>query len=254
VDTGQDLLLGMGALTLAYVLAIVFVAAFVRGYSGFGSSAVFVTGTATVLPPSEVVPITLFLEVAASLGLLAQVWRDVAWRATAWILVGAAIGMPFGFWLLANLPADIMRATIAILVLSASVALWFGYSFKGRAGRGHTLGTGVVSGVANGIAGVGGLPVVLFLLSTAAGAAMSRATMIVYLMVIDVYGAGVAWANGLMSVEVLLRTALFCVPLSLGVWAGHRHFVKTTPESFRRMTLILLMVLASAGLVRALAG
>jgi uncharacterized membrane protein YfcA len=161
VDTGQDLLLGMNALTLAYVLVIVFVAAFVRGYSGFGASAIFVTGTATVLPPSEVVPITLFLEVAASLGLLAQVWRDVAWRATAWILVGAAVGMPFGFWLLANLPADVMRATIAILVLSASVALWFGYSFKGRAGRGHTLGTGVVSGVANGVAGVGGLPVVL---------------------------------------------------------------------------------------------
>jgi uncharacterized membrane protein YfcA len=251
VDTGQDLLLGMDALTLAYVLAIVFVAAFVRGYSGFGASAIFVTGTATVLPPSEVVPITLFLEVAASLGLLAQVWRDVAWRATAWILVGAALGMPFGFWLLANLPADVMRAAIAILVLSASIALWFGYSFKGRAGRGHTL---VVSGVANGVAGVGGLPVVLFLLSTAAGAAMSRATLIVYLMVIDVYGAGVAWANGLMSLEVLLRTALFCIPLSLGVWAGHRHFVKTTPDSFRRMTLILLMVLASAGLVRALAG
>jgi hypothetical protein len=51
----------------------------------------------------------------------------------------------------------------------------------------------------------------------------------------------------------LERTALFCIPLTLGVWAGHRHFVKTTPESFRRMTLILLMVLASAGLVRALA-
>jgi uncharacterized membrane protein YfcA len=82
---------------------------------------------------------------------------------------------------------------------------------------------------------------------------MSRATMIVYLMAIDVYGTGVAWANGLIGLEVLERTALFCIPLFLGVWAGHRHFVKTTPESFRRMTLILLMVLASAGLVRALA-
>ncbi len=254
MDTGQELLLGMDAVTLAYVLAIVFVAALVRGYSGFGASAVFVTGVAPVLPPSEIVPITLFLEIAASVGLLHKVWRDVAWRATAWIMLGAALGMPFGFWLLANLPADIMRAAISILVLSASLALWFGYSFKGQAGRGHTLGTGVVSGVANGIAGVGGLPVVLFLLSTAAGAAMSRATLIVYLMVIDVYGAGVAWANGLMSEEVLLRTALFCVPLFLGVWAGHRHFVKTSPESFRRMTLVLLMLMATAGLVRAALG
>ncbi len=254
MDVSQELLLGMDALTLAYVLAIVFVAALVRGYSGFGSSAIFVTGVAPVLPPSEIVPITLFLEIAASIGLLRQVWHDVAWRASAWILVGAALGMPFGFWLLANLPADIMRAVISILVLSVSLALWLGYSFKGQVGRGHTLGTGVVSGVANGIAGVGGLPVVLFLLSTAAGAAMSRATLIVYLMIIDIYGAGIAWANGLMNEEVLLRTALFCIPLFLGVWAGHRHFLKTAPESFRRMTLILLMLMATAGLVRAALG
>lgn len=254
MDAGQDLLLGMNTVTLVYVLAIVFVAGAVRGYSGFGSSAIFVTGVAPVLPPSEIVPITLFLEILASVGLLGQVWRDVAWRTSAWIMLGAALGMPFGFWLLANLPADIMRAVIAVLVLSASLALWFGYSFKGQAGRGHTLGTGVVSGVANGIAGVGGLPVVLFLLSTATGATMSRATMIVYLMVIDVYGAGVAWANGLMSVEVLQRTALLCIPLFLGVWVGHRHFVKTTPESFRRMTLVLLMLMASAGLLRVMVG
>lgn len=254
MDATQDLLLGMNALTLAYVLAIVFVAAVVRGYSGFGASAVFVTGVAPVLPPSEVIPITLLLEITASLSLLGQAWRDVAWRATAWILVGAALGMPLGFWLLANLPADVMRAVISILVLGASIALWFGYSLKGEAGRGRTLGTGVVSGVANGVAGVGGLPVVLFLLSTAVGAAMSRATMIVYLMCIDVYGAGVAWANGLMGPEVFQRTALFFVPLFLGVWTGHRHFLKTSPESFRRMTLILLMLLASAGLVRAVTG
>jgi hypothetical protein len=254
VDAGQDLLLGMNALALAYVLAIVFVAGAVRGYSGFGSSAIFVTGVAPVLPPSEIVPITLLLEIAASVGLLGQVWRDVAWRTSVWIMLGAALGMPFGFWLLVNLPVGVMRAVIAILVLSASVALWFGYGFKGRAGRGHTLGTGVISGVANGIAGVGGLPVVLFLLSTAAGAAMSRATLIVYLMIIDVYGAGVAWANGLMSEEVLLRTALLGIPLFLGVWAGHRHFVKTTPESFRRMTLVLLMLMATAGLVRVVVG
>lgn len=250
----QDIFAGLDAITLAYVLAVVFVAALVRGYSGFGSSAIFVTGVAPVLPPAEVVPITLFLEIAASVGLLGQVWRHVAWRATAWIMVGAALGMPAGFWLLANLPAGIMRAVISILVLSASLALWFGYQFKGRAGTGHTFGTGIVSGVANGVAGVGGLPVVLFFLSTAAGAVMSRATLIVYLMLIDIYGAGVAWANGLMSSDVLLRTALFCLPLFLGVWAGNRHFTKTTPESFRRFTLILLMVLALAGLVRAAVG
>ncbi|MCH8999420.1 MAG: hypothetical protein IID48_14330, partial [Proteobacteria bacterium] len=68
------------------------------------------------------------------------------------------------------------------------------------------------------------------------------------------YGSGVAWMSGLVTQEVLLRTALFCIPLCLGVWLGNRHFLATSPESFRRFTLILLVFLATAGLLRAALG
>ncbi len=245
---------GLDAITLAYALIVVFIAAIVRGYSGFGTSALMVTSLSLVIPPVEVVPIALFMEIVASLGLLRQVWTDVAWRAIKWLMIGAALGMPAGFALLAALPEEVMRAVISVLVLSASAAIWFGYQLRSEAHNGHTFATGIVSGVANGTAAVGGLPVVLFFLSTSAGIVVSRATLIVYLMLGDIYGAGVAYANGLIDTEVLQRSALFCLPLLLGVWAGNRHFLKTTPESFRRFTLILLMFLASLGLLRAILG
>ncbi len=251
MGAAQHLVAGLDAASLAYALVVVFAAAVVRGYSGFGSSALFVTSLTLVLPPAEVVPITLFLEIAASLGLLSHAWKDVSWRAIGWLLVGAALGMPVGFTLLAELPADPMRIAISLLVLGASLMIWFGYRVSGRAGVRHTVGTGALSGLANGIAGVGGLPVVLFFLSTSAAATMTRATLIVYLMSGDIYGAAVAGAHGLVTTEVVARAALFCVPLFVGVWVGHRRFLRASPDSFRRFTLVLLMFLSSLGLVRA---
>jgi hypothetical protein len=254
VDSAQQIFAGLDAPTLAYALVVVFVAAVARGYSGFGSSALIVTSLTLVLPPAEVVPISLLLEIAASLGLLAQVWKDVAWRTMAWLLTGAAFGMPAGFALLAALPADVMRVVISLLVLLACALIWRGARASARPRGLAIIGTGVASGIANGTAAVGGLPVVLFFLYGAAAVATSRATLIVYLMIGDIYGTGLAWINGLVTQEVLLRTALFSVPLFLGVWLGNRHFLATSPESFRRFTLILLIFLATAGLARAALG
>jgi hypothetical protein len=96
VDSAQHIFAGLDAPTLAFALVVIFIAAAVRGYSGFGASALIVTSLTLVLPPAEVVPISLLLEIAASLGLLAQVWKDVPWRTMAWLLAGAALGQCFG--------------------------------------------------------------------------------------------------------------------------------------------------------------
>ena len=245
---------GLDAVTLGYAVAVVFVAAFVRGYSGFGSSALIITGLSLVLPPAEIVPIALLMEIAASIGLLPQIWKDVPWRMLGLLLAGAAVGMPAGFAMLAAFPVDVMRAVVGGLVLAASVLLWVGVRFRGDPRAPHILGTGLVSGLANGVAAVGGLPVVLFLLSSTAGVVMSRATLIVYLMVGDIYAVGVAGANDLMTIEVFQRSALFLAPLFLGVWLGNRHFLATSPDSFRRFALLLLMALSIAVLLRAALG
>jgi uncharacterized membrane protein YfcA len=242
---------GLSLAALTYALAAVFLAALVRGYSGFGLSALIVTSLALVVPPVEVVPLVMLLEVAASIGMIRRVWRDVAWPATGVLLAGACAGTPLGVLLLTALPADAMRVVISLLVLGASLALWFGLRFHALLGRGAVLGTGLVSGLANGSAAVGGLPLVLYFLSVSAGAAVVRATLIVYLLFLSGFGFGVAAWNGLVTFEVLLRGAIFCLPLAFGIALGSNRFLRSSPESFRRFALVLLMALSLLGLLRA---
>jgi len=237
--------------TLVFTVAVILLAAVVRGYSGFGFSAIVVTGLTLALPPAEVVPIALLLEIAASLGMLRYVRTEISWHLVRWLLLGAALGMPAGFLLLGAVPADAMRVVISLLVLALSLLIWCGFRLRGASGGGGTFATGVVSGVANGSAAIGGLPVVVFLLSTATGAAMTRATLIFYFMVGDIYGTAVAATHGLVVGETLARAGVLLLPLYLGVALGNRRFLKSPPETFRRLALLLLMALSVLGLLRA---
>ena len=243
---------GLTAGPLTVSLVVVFLAGFVRGYSGFGFSALCVASLSLVLPPAQVVPVILMLEVAASLAMLPQVRRDVDWRALAWLSLGAIAGTPFGVLFLAELPADAARIAISLLVLTACGLLLLGYRFRRTPGPKGSLATGLVSGLVNGVGAVGGLPVVIFLLAGAAGAAATRALLVAYLLLTNVYATGLTLNQGLMTWELLGRWVLALPALFLGTALGHRHFLKAQPESFQRFTLSLLIVLALLGLLRTL--
>ena len=234
----------MSALTLGYAAACVFLAAIVRGYSGFGFSLLCVTSLSLLLPPAEIVPSIFIMEVAASLHLLPGVWRDIHWQALVWLTAGCLLGTPFGVHALAHAPAAPMTLALAFVVLCAALLLARGYALRRLPGRAATFATGTASGLLNGGLGIGGPPVILFFFSSPAGAAAGRASMIAFFLITDV--AALAWQgwNGLLRPTTLWRAGLFLPLLALGIWIGNRNFARADPASFRRWVLRLLMLLA----------
>ena len=58
-------------------LLIVAAAGVVRGFAGFGFSALSVAGLSLMVSPARVVPAIFMLEILASLSLLRSAWRDI---------------------------------------------------------------------------------------------------------------------------------------------------------------------------------
>ena len=243
-------ILGLGPLALSSALLAMFVGGVIRGYSGFGSSMFWVTSVSLVVPPVEIVPTIYMLEVLASAHLLRRAWGEVDWRSVRWMLAGALLATPAGIYLLATLPAAPMRVAISLVVLGAVAVLWRGARSERRLGPGVTLATGAVSGLINGATSAGGPPAVLYYLASPVGAAAMRASLIAYLLGTDVLATGFAAAEGLITRDVLLRSAAFFAVVLAGLALGQRRFIETKPESFRRFVLVLLGALALAGLVR----
>lgn len=233
-------------------LAAVLTAAVIRGYSGFGFAMVAVTGMSLVMPPTLVVPVVLVLDVAASIQLLPQVWRDISWVSLRCLFVGSVAAIPLGVFLLSSLPEAPMRAGISILVLVTAILLARGFALKRMPGWRFTLGVGVLCGIFNGAAAIGGPPAVLFYLSSPAGVSISRASMIVYFLGIDLVTLTIAAYRQLVTVQTLYLAAACVIPLIAGIALGNRIFQRIDQALFRRNVIYLLMALASAGLLRSL--
>ena len=241
---------GLSPVILIYALLAILVAAIIRGYSGFGFSALAVTSLSLILPPSEVVPTAFLLEVAASIYMLPLVWRSIDWKMLNWLVLGILAGTPAGLFFLAEVPQDPMRFTISGLVLVACVFIWKDFRIRGEGGWRRFLTVGCFSGLVNGAAGIGGLPVVLFLLASSIGADVIRASIVAFLFFSGIYATIISANQNLLSSELLVRSALFLIPLAVGVSLGNRRFVKSTPESFRKFSICLLILLSLAVILR----
>ena len=242
----------MDPLAVSVAVAAVSIGAYVRGYSGFGSSLIWVSGMSLVYPPIQVIPAVYMLELVASVGLLPGAWRHADWRSLRWILLGVCVGLPIGLYLLTALPPAPVRVAIAVVVLGATYLLSRGFTLKAIPGPAPASSTGVVAGLLNGWTGIGGPPIILFYFSSPAPVAVSRASLIAFLFVLDILALGLAGARDLVTLEVLKLAAILSVPVLIGIWIGNRRFVRTPPATFRRFVVILLALLSLAVLARAL--
>lgn len=242
-----DLSLG-GAVWMAVAI---FVAAYIRGYSGFGYSAIVIAASGLVMNPLNFVAVVVLLETAMSLQAARGAGPAVDWRRVWLLLAGAAVGLPLGLWALTGISEAAAKAVISGYVLLMCVVLLAGWKLHHEVrGRGNLV-AGLVSGLAN-APGMGGLPVAAFFAAQPMPAAVFRATLIAYFPLLDLYSAPLYFLAGLVSWDTLWA-ALWALPLSfLGNWVGGRHFFGTDPQDFRRFAILLLATLAALGLIRAL--
>jgi len=241
---------GLSPGMLLYAFSAILIAAVIRGYSGFGFSALTVTSLSLILPPAEVVPTAFLLEIAASMFMLPMVWSSIDWKKLNWLVLGILAGTPAGLLFLAEVPQDPVRFTLSGLVLVACILLWKNVRIRSEGGRRRLLVVGGFSGLVNGAAGIGGLPIVLFLLSGSIRTEVLRATIVAFLFCSDIYATLLSGSQHLLSNELLFRSVLFLLPLVVGVALGHRGFVKSSPESFRKFAIGLLILLSLAVIVR----
>ncbi len=234
----------VGFMALAF-----FVAAFVRGYSGFGFSALVVASSGLVTNPLNFVAVVMICEFLMTFQQWRGVWRQVSWWRVVTLMAGALVGVPLGLWALTGIGVEAARAVISVYVLVMCGCLLAGWTMKAEAGRGAHVGAGVVSGMAN-AAGMGGLPVAVFFAAQPIVAAVFRATLIAYFAALDLWTLPIMWGHGLVTRDTFVVSVVALPVIGLGVWMGGRHFLHTDPQDFRRFSILLLAGLAALGLLK----
>lgn len=243
-----DLTSGQGA----YLAVALCAAAYIRGYSGFGFSAVFIILAALTTNPLPLIPVIFSCEIAMTLFQARGIRAHVDWSRVWPLLAGAAIATVPSVTVMARLGEDQARLAISAVILILSLILLSGWQLRRPIGLKGNFSVGFLSGMVNS-AGVGGLPAAAFLTAQPLAPAVFRATMIVFLTGIDLMALPVMHANNLTGSDTLVGVALAFPILGLGVWAGGLRFSSASQAQFRRVIVILLTLFSILNIAKVIA-
>jgi len=245
----MELFGGFTALQVAVALGAALGAAFVRGLTGFGMAILLVPILALALPPVEAVVLTNALSLMIGATELRTLVRDA--EKSAWA-IGAAVVLttPLGLYALSLTGANAARLVIALIALSAFVAILLPRRGEGAAGKLVTGSVGVLSGLMTGYAGMPGPPVVPFY----AGRTLPRATIKASMQLIFTIAASAGLASatwlGILRGELLLFALVMLPMIIAGNRLGARVSGKISDPVWRVTVGLILGGAAVAACVR----
>jgi uncharacterized protein len=226
-----------------------FAAGLVRGFSGFGLSAVLVASAAFFVSPKLIVPVAQALEVVASIAMLKSIWPDVNWRWLKPMAAGYFISVPLGIAMLTFGSAIALRVLGCVVLLIASIAMLLNFRPNLRDGLALRLGTGLIAGFMSGATSFGGMVASVMLFAVELAPKNLRATLVVMFFLSSTYSLILGAWYGITNTQTLTLVGWLALPVIGGIAIGSRGFAVVTPEQFKRLMLMVLAALSMAGLL-----
>jgi uncharacterized membrane protein YfcA len=243
---------GLATSQIMLIFVVVFFAGMVRGFSGFALSALVMASLATTLPPIEILPMNFVLESVAGLFMVRGGIKDADMLLVIGLVLGSALGMPAGLSLTVHVPVEVTRLLALSTILCLAILLLANFRPKNLDSNLGRVGAGLVSGLVTGIAGVGGMVVVIYIFSLGRNARTIRASLVMYLFFSLITSLFYYIFFDLLNNQVVWRGAVFSLPMIAGVLIGTTLFSKTHEKFYRLFCLGLLILLALTGLLRAI--
>ena len=168
------------------------------------------------------------------------------------LILGAAVGVPIGVFLLVHLDEQILR-----IGLGATILISLGADLlKKRDNRSKSIPfallAGLVSGAFGGAFSVAGPPVVLYLSSNVKHKYELKANLLFYFFFIAALRLPAFLISGVITMSTIRTALIVALPLVAGITIGSIAFKRLEPERFRVAVRILLAVSATTLIIRAI--
>ena len=236
---------GVSASGIAVLLAATLLGGLVRGFTGFGFAMVFMPLASVVLGPVAALGLIWFIDLPYALPIAARSARQAEWREILPLLLTATLALPAGIWLLIWLDRETMRWVLALLVLIAVALMASGWRYHGRPTIPLSLGVGALSGLFNGMASIGGMPLAVFWLGAQRNDRhKTRANLQTFFGVSTLISGAILWRNDILTGTALTMALPLMAVYGAGMWAGTHGFRLASEETFRRGAYLVIFLSA----------
>jgi uncharacterized protein len=242
--------LGVSVGNLALIWLVVFIAAFIRGLTGFGLAIILIPLLSIIILPERAVLLGILIGLLNGyIGYRAS-WRRSDPAVMRPIILSAMIAAPIGLLLLTQTPPDIARLLIALISIAGFAVLSLHRTALPPPGAAPLVATGLASGFLGGFAAIPGPPVLYYFVRTGITPTVARDAMIVIFFWSPWTTAIAALLTGRLDWN-LAALALLCFPLLFtGNMLGRRYFGRLPEKTWRALVLILIGLSAIGALLK----
>lgn len=228
----------------------VLTAGLIRGFAGFGLSAILMASIVTIIPPVSLIPICFILEGVAGVAMLNGGIKNADMKLVWGLSIGSAIGTPVGLYATTSIDVELSKLIALFVILGLTMAQLFKYRPKFLATKPGLYGSGLAAGVVTGLASVGGMVVALYILVSEPQARRIRASLVMFLFIGMFTSLIYLFAYDMMTMQALWRSAILSPVVLLGIFLGSLLFRPAYEHLYKRVCLFLLIGLCVLGLVR----
>ncbi|WP_372883103.1 sulfite exporter TauE/SafE family protein [Psychromonas sp.] len=230
-------------------IPIVIFAGVVRGFSGFGFTAIAVVGLNFFLEPQQSVAVVLSLDVICSVNLWRAALKQADLTTLKKLIFGSVLGIPVGYCFLLLIPAEILKLLICIVILGLSLLLFSEFRPFNAEKTSTKIGFGLASGAGTASASVGGPMILYYMLSSNLSTSSQRATMILFFIASELVAVIGLIAGGMVDSTLPKAILILVIPTLIAGYVGQVLFKRKPPQSLKSFALPVMIAVALLGII-----
>ena len=233
-------------------LFIFLFSAALQGLTGFGFSILAVPLITLFISPKTAVPILLIYSMIINIVVLYSARRSVNLKKIWILLVAGIITMPLGTHLLVIMNENLLKIFIGSMIFIFGILLLIGFRKQFSNEKVAMLPVGMLSGLLGGSISISGPPIILFLSNQNVDKHAFRGNLAAYFFILNLFTVPVYYVNGLLTNEVWIYSLNFLPGLLVGVFVGNLLSHKIKNDHFKKLTLVLLIIMGLLSIVSGL--
>jgi uncharacterized membrane protein YfcA len=228
---------------LMVAIAAVLVGGFLRGFVGFGAALVIVPVLSLAYGPLVAIPALTVIGIPTLVQLLPDAIRHSERRIVVPMSAAILLSAPLGTWVLVSVAPALMKMVISALVIGLVGMLARGWKLDGDVGRPVLILAGAAGGLVQGVAGVGGPPVVAIALSRPGSPTEQRGNVLALMTAISLASLAPLSFFGLFTREAVVLGLVLLPVYGAAILVGSRYFSGGGKRHFRHTAIGLLLVI-----------
>ena len=231
---------------------IILIAAIVMGMTGFGFALIIIPLFLLFMDAKVVVVYNIVLGTIVCIPVLWQSRKYLKFSKITILVVSCILGLPVGIYILSHVSSPVLKLLIASMVIIFALLLALGISYKFKREWIGFIVSGLIGGMLMPSIGLGGPPVILFLINQDWEKNVFRANLNAFFIIIGIATFLAMGASRVVNTNTILTSFILVPPLLIGVFIGLKLLPRIDSVWFKRISTGVLILSGVLGVVNVL--